>query len=181
MEVFVGRHDGLSSLKSELSLLASLPADGFKIHQPCHRQNWHDAHHDRIWHYYGHASYRSDNPFFSSLSLEDGPFFAADFRLMKNPVGLVTLSACRTGCQSAWPGEESVGLVRSLLEMGARSVVGSHWNVADKSTALWMREFYESVFDGQSVAESVRLASMFTRDKYPAPYHWAAFSVFGAG
>jgi CHAT domain-containing protein len=107
--------------------------------------------------------------------------FAADFRLRDYRVGLVTLAACRTGNQSVLPGEESTGLVRSLLEMGARNVVGSHWSVSDKSTAVWMRRFYDFILDGQPVSEAVRKAAIYVRQRFPSAYDWAAFSAFGAG
>lgn len=112
--------------------------------------------------------------------MKDGPLFAADFRLMRNRVGLVTLAACRTGQQMYLPGEEATGLVRSLLEMGARSVIASYWAVVDSSTAHWMREFYGRYLEGLSLEESMRQAMTSVRKKYPSAYHWAAFSLYGA-
>ena len=135
----------------------------------------------RLWHYAGHAHLRADNPFYSYLSLADGPLFAADFRLRKNRVNLVTLAACRSGEQVAMPGEESTGLVRSLLEMGARNIIAGHWPVADSSTSLWMTTFYKQLFAGQRISYAVRKAALKVRERFPSAYHWAAFSIFGAG
>jgi len=134
-----------------------------------------------LWHFTGHAELRSDNPFYSYLMLEDGPLFAADFRLKQCRVNLVTLAACRSGEQIAMPGDEATGLVRSLLEMGARNVVAGLWPVFDKSTALWMNSFYSRYFNGSDILDAHHAASMATRKKFPSAYHWAAFSVFGAG
>jgi CHAT domain-containing protein len=78
------------------------------------------------------------------------------------------------------PGEESVWLVRSLLEMGAHTVLASNWAVDDVSTALWMREFYSKYLNGAAVHEAARHAVGTVRSTYPSAYHWAAFSVFGA-
>lgn len=181
VSVFVGQSEGLRSVSKELSMLEAKTNNDLRIHRRCQHQHWPRQSSARLWHYAGHANYRSDNPFYSSLQLYDRPMFANEFRLMNNKVGLVTLAACRTGCQSVLPGEESTGLVRSLLEMGARNVVGSHWSVADRTTSVWMQNFYDSIFERQSVSESVRQASLYTREHFPSAYDWAAFSVFGAG
>jgi CHAT domain-containing protein len=56
---------------------------------------------------------------------------------------LLTLSACETGINERQPGDELIGLVRSLLYAGAPSVVVSLWTVDDLSTRLLMERFYE--------------------------------------
>ena len=180
IEVFVGAKEGLSKVKKEYAFLSRIGNGEVVVHHPCYRNDWPNESKARLWHYAGHAHLRNDNPFYSSLSVADGPMFAADFRLKRNKVGLVTLAACRTGQQSFLPGEESTGLVRSLLEMGARSVLASHWAISDHSTSLWMNEFYKRFLSGESVASAVRKTALNIRNKYPSAYHWAAFSVFGA-
>jgi CHAT domain-containing protein len=180
MGVFVGCSAGLSHTREELdSILKCEP--NVEVHDPCARRDWPQTGDWKVWHYTGHARLRSDNPFYSSLTLADGPLFGADFRLKRCRVGLVTLAACRTAHHSVLAGEEATGLVRSLLEMGARNVIGSHWSVGDKSTSYWMTRFYGAVLNGTSVTESARQASLITREKYPSVYQWAPFSVFGAG
>ncbi len=178
--VFVGQLDGLDYTHRELGAFSAHAGDDVEVHDPCLRSDWPHGQAARLWHYTGHAELRMDNPFFSSLQMKDGPLFAADFRLRRNRVGLVTLAACRTGQQMYLPGEEATGLVRSLLEMGARSVIASHWAVADRSTASWMKEFYGCYLEGLSLEESMRQAMMSVREKYPSAYHWAAFSLYGA-
>ena len=100
--------------------------------------------------------------------------------MRRNAVELVTLAACRTGQQTSLPGEESSGLVRGLLEMGARSVVAGGWAVADTSTALWMDNFYRAFMAGTNVAMAQREAMDRVREEYPSAYHWAAFNLYGA-
>ena len=180
IRVFVGQIKGLPDCHDELSVFENCPDCQVTIHRDCHRQDWPNESESLIWHYLGHARFRSDNPFYSSLLLADGPLFAADFRLRKNRVGLVTLAACRTGQQTYVPGEESSGLVRSLLEMGAKNVIASHWSVADGSTALWMRSFYSSYLEKLDLHRSMQQAALLVREQYPSAYHWAAFSLFGA-
>jgi len=180
IRVFEGQTEGLAHCQDELSVFDSRTDCRVTIHRECRRQDWPHNSESMLWHYLGHARFRSDNPFYSSLMLTDGPLFAADFRLRFNRVGLVTLAACRTGQQTFVPGEESSGLVRSLLEMGARNVIASHWSVADESTALWMRTFYQSYLENLNSHKSMQRAALAVRERYPSAYHWAAFSLYGA-
>jgi len=179
IEVFVGNRVGLSRTDKELRGFLSSRDPHVKIHHPCIRADWPEQSQAQLWHFTGHADFRNDNPFYSSLSLADGPLFAADLRLKRNRVKLVTLAACRTGGQTFVPGEESIGMVRSFLEMGARSVIASHWSVSDRSTALWMAEFYAAYLKGVRIEKAMMKASLNVKNRYPSAYHWAAFSLFG--
>lgn len=181
VKVFVGRSDDLPQVSKELNRITASTKQKVEIMNPSYRNQWSGDDSAELWHYSGHAYLRSDNPFYSYLALADGPLFAADFRLKNSRVNLVTLAACRSGEQVALSGQEATGLVRSILEMGARNVIAGHWPVADESTAEWMDRFYKDYFDGVNLDESSRNASLEVREKYPSAYHWAAFSVFGAG
>ncbi len=181
IEAFVGRIDDLKNARSEISALRQLGNGSVIVRDPCRRADWPNRSEARIWHYTGHAQWRPDNPFYSSLILADGPLFAADFRLKRNKVGLVVLAACRSGRASVLPGDEADGLVRSLLEMGAKNVLASHWAVSDRSTAFWMSSFYNSLSNGASVAKSATEAALDVREKHPSAYDWSAFSIYGAG
>ncbi len=181
VELFVGRRDGLDCVEREVASLAARAGNHLHLHSPCTRSDVPSDSSARLWHYSGHASLRVDNPFYSSLDLTDGALFAADFQLRRNRVNLVMLAGCRTGQQVSLPGEESTGLVRSLLEMGARNVIASHWAVADESAAAWSECFYNHYFNRLSVGNAARQASIDVREKYPSAYDWAAFSIFGAG
>jgi tetratricopeptide (TPR) repeat protein len=181
VELFVGRSDGLDHVEEEVNGLAARAGKSLCLHSPCTRKDVPSGSSARLWHYSGHASLRIDNPFYSSLDLTDGPLFAADFQLRRNRVNLVMLAGCRTGQQVSLPGEESTGLVRSLLEMGARNVIASHWAVADESAAAWSECFYNHYFNRLSVGNAARQATIDVREKYPSAYDWAAFSIFGAG
>ena len=180
VRVFVGATEGIETPR-EFETLLERAGDRATLCSPCTRRDWPDNSQAHLWHYAGHAEYRRDNPFYSSLMLDDGPLFAADFRLKHNTVNLVTLAACRTGQLTQTPGEEATGLVRSLLEMGARNVIASHWAVYDRSAVSWMSSFYRTYLGGAPISRAARQAALETRAVYPLTYHWAAFSVFGAG
>jgi len=181
-KIFVGASEDLTHLRDEVETVsASVGERDVSVFDPCRRADWPDHSSARIWHFSGHAHLRSDNPFYSALLTADGPLFAADFRLKRNRVELVTLAACRTGQQTSLPGEEAGGLVRSLLEMGAHNVIAGNWAVSDHSTSVWADLLYKSYLEGASAAEAAQLAALGVREKFPSAYHWGAFSVFGAG
>ncbi len=180
--IFVGDTAGLPWLREEIDRVQRrLKGMTIDLYDPCRRQDWPDASAARIWHFSGHALLRSDNPFYSALLLKDEQIFAADFRLKKNDVEVVTLAACRTGQQTGLPGEETSGLVRAMLEMGARSVVAGGWAVADRSTTVWMDAFYSALMRDNSPLEAMGQAIRAVKKDYPSAYHWAAFAVYGAG
>lgn len=181
VEIFRGSAETLPHLDHELEALAVLGGKATVTHKPCRRESWPSTGEYRVWHYAGHTSQRSDNPFYSSLVLDDGPLFAVDFRLKTCKVDLATLASCRAGEQLAMPGEEATGLVRSLLEMGTRNVVAAHWPVSDETVALWMETFYRRFFAGEEVLDAAHHAALTVREVRPSAYHWAAFSTFGAG
>jgi CHAT domain-containing protein/tetratricopeptide (TPR) repeat protein len=181
VEVFVGQVDDLRNTRSEISALKQLGNGSVVVRDPCRRADWPNRSEARLWHYTGHAQWRPDNPFYSSLILSDGPLFAADFRLKRNKVELVVLAACRSGRASVLPGDEADGLVRSLLEMGAKNILASHWAVSDRSTAFWMSCFYNRLSNGATLATAVTSASLDVREEFPSAYDWSAFSISGAG
>ena len=180
--VFVGQGSGLPHVRREIEALQDrLTSLDLDLYNPCRREDWPHNSASHLWHYAGHAHLRADNPFYSSLELADGAMFAADFRLRNNRVNLVTLAACRTGQHSSLRGREATGLVRSLIEMGARNVVAANWAVADHSTAMWMEAFYRQYVDGRPAVAAVQTAALTLREKLPSACHWGSFSVHGAG
>jgi CHAT domain-containing protein/Tfp pilus assembly protein PilF len=96
---------------------------------------------------------------------------------------LVTLSACDSGLGTEQLGQGLAGLARAFHFAGARSVIASLWNVADDSTAVLMRRFYEHLRKGRGKAEALRLAQIdLLRGKnedWRRPFHWAAFQLTG--
>ncbi len=181
MLIFGGKADDIPDVYNEMQGIVDGARENIRVFDRSRRQNWPSQGEYKLWHYSGHAMLKADNPFYSYLSLEDGPLFAVDFRLKRCLVELVTLAACRSGEQVAMPGEESTGLVRSLLEMGAKNIIASHWPVSDKSTAFWMKSFYDMYLNGDNIFKATRQASLMVRERYPSAYHWAAFSISGAG
>ncbi|GLY20959.1 CHAT domain-containing protein [Micromonospora sp. NBRC 101691] len=92
---------------------------------------------------------------------------------------LVVLSACDTGLGDVEPGEGVLGLRRSFLIAGARTLVLSLWKVPDEQTRYLMEHFYRLLRDGRSRVEALREAQLLTRESWPAPRHWGAFVCQG--
>jgi CHAT domain-containing protein len=72
-----------------------------------------------------HGSFRSDNPMFSSPKLCDGWLTAADALDLDLEGALVTLSACESGRNEVFAGDELIGLTRGFLGAGAATLVAS--------------------------------------------------------
>lgn len=181
IEIFIGNTDNLTSIGEEFSALVNSDKHKTIMHNLCGRNDWPNNDKAFVWHYAGHAELSSDNPFYSSLILNDGPFYAADFRLRRNNVNLVTLAACRTAFQSSLPGEESTGLVRSLLEMGARNVLAGQYAVHNETTAKWMNDFYNELLKGSTIPSAVKKTTLKMKDNFKSAYYWAPFVLYGAG
>lgn len=92
---------------------------------------------------------------------------------------LVVLSACETGRGDLVSGAGLYGVRRAMLFAGARSVVTSLWKVDDEATATFMRALYGALRDGRTRADAMRIAALATRETWPHPYYWAAFSLAG--
>jgi CHAT domain-containing protein/tetratricopeptide (TPR) repeat protein len=127
-----------------------------------------------------HATFRSDNPMFSSLKLADGSLTALDLYSMTCQTNLVTLSGCKSGVTELSGGDELLGLMRGFLYAGARSLLLSLWEVNDRSTASFMTEFYRCWLGGSSKAQSLRQAALLVRQNDPHPYYWAPFYLVGS-
>jgi CHAT domain-containing protein len=107
---------------------------------------------------------------------------------------LVTLSACESGLGRRAGAEGYLGLASTFLQVGARSVLVSLWNVDDEATARLMERFYRlrAGLEGSaplSAAAALREAKRWLRDHrstqgerpFQHPYYWAGFVLLGEG
>ncbi len=152
-----------------------------------------------VLHLAAHGFVDPDFPMQSGLALtfrekEDGFFTVADVLDMQLDANLVVLSACETAQGTVLGGEGAQSLARAFMIAGARSVVASLWQVADRETADTMIEFYRGAFErGLSVPAALRAAKLKVRLTEGArglttgtggasrridaahPYYWAPF------
>ena len=95
-------------------------------------------------------------------------------------IDLIVLSACET---AVGDDEASMGLAGAAVQAGARSVIGSLWQVDDAGTAELMRQFYRRYAGGRSRSEALREAQLALIEGGGAgagPNIWAAFALLGA-
>jgi CHAT domain-containing protein len=126
-----------------------------------------------------HAVFRHDNPIFSALRLQNSWLNFYDIWNLDLRANLLTLSACQTGMNKIFPGDELIGLMRGFLYAGVPSLVVSLWAVNDTSTADFMGAFYSRLKEGRSKRDALREAQLATKEKYANPYFWAPFVLMG--
>jgi len=100
--------------------------------------------------------------------------------LRGDAIDLIVLSACET---AVGDDEASMGLAGAAVQAGARSVIGSLWQVNDTGTAELMRQFYQRFAGGRSRSEALReaqLALIQSGGTNADPNIWAAFTLLGA-
>ncbi len=126
-----------------------------------------------------HGMFRADNPMFSALKLHDGWLTAAEVMRLDLEGALVTLSACESGRNEVFSGDELIGLTRAFLGAGASTLVASLWLVQDRTTAWLMEEWYKRLSSGVERAAALRGAQLALKDEFPHPYYWAPFVLIG--
>jgi len=94
---------------------------------------------------------------------------------------MVVLSACSTGQGSMMEGEGVANFARAFQHAGSQSVVVSLWEVASNAAVEFMTSFYGNIKAGKSEADSLRLARREIKAKYPNPFFWSVFVLYGEG
>lgn len=103
----------------------------------------------------------------------------ATLRLQKTR--LVVLSACSTG-SGRDADRDPNGLVRSLLNAGATSVIGTRWDVDSDATAKGMERFYRSFKAGKNKSQALQGAreGLRAEDEFSHPYYWSGIELFSS-
>lgn len=126
-----------------------------------------------------HGQFRAENPMFSSLHLADGWVTVHDICKQRIDAELVVLSACETGLNKVFAGDEILGLARGFLTAGAASLIVSLWTVNDAAAAELMQKLYREIQRGQSPAASLRKAQLNSIGRGDHPYLWSPFVLIG--
>lgn len=137
----------------------------------------------RLIHFASHADVDDRSPVESRLFLApgdgaDGQLTAAEIEGLDLAAELVVLSACHTAGGRWQAGEGIEGITAPLLSAGVRSVVASQWDVGDRATARFMRDFYAALMT-RPVAYALAEAQLVARERGEPPAVWAAFVVVG--
>jgi CHAT domain-containing protein len=94
---------------------------------------------------------------------------------------MVVLSACSTGSGERREGEGVLNFARAFQQAGAKSVLVSLWDVDSEMAVLYMKMFYTYLTKGKGRAEALRLARQNIKKRYPNPFYWAVFMLYGEG
>ena len=141
-------------------------------------------------HFVSHAVSSSTAPLDSAIILsradrgEDSyKLYARD--IMSHPIDarLVTISACFGSGTRSYAGEGLVGLSWAFLRAGAQRVIGSLWEVSDDSTPRLMDKLYQGLEEGQTPADSLRMAKLsllHSDSKFHSPFYWATFQIYSS-
>jgi CHAT domain-containing protein len=129
-----------------------------------------------------------DNPLGSFVALAasdgDGGLLTA-LEVMDRPIeaDLVVLSACQTGL-GRLSSDGMIGLTRSFLVAGARSILVSLWSIDDQATVPLMEAFYRRYLrdEHHDKAAALREAMLELRaqPRFASPSFWAPFMLVGA-
>lgn len=92
---------------------------------------------------------------------------------------IVSISACESGLGDVQNGEGIIGLRRSFILAGAKTLISSLWSVNDKATCELMKYFYQFLLQGKGRSESLREAKILIRFKYGHSFYWGAFICHG--
>jgi CHAT domain-containing protein len=143
------------------------------------------------------ASHASVNPYIFEMSAvamsvnptpvegEDGMITIDEMRQLDMNPELVMLSACQTGLGRITTGDTVQGLNNSLLQAGADATLTSLWSVNDYATSVFVREFYNLVFNKNKPYKVAvtQVKRDFLSGKYgdqlKNPEYWAPFIYYG--
>ena len=97
------------------------------------------------------------------------------FRYRKDPLELLTLSACQTGIGDD---RSALGLAGVAIKAGARSALATLWFINDEASATLVSEFYRQLRNpAQSKAQALQQAQqkLLADRVYEHPAYWSPF------
>ena len=111
------------------------------------------------------------------LKLGDFQSLLSSDKIKKNPIDLLTLSACQT---AAGDDRALLGFSGMAIKTNALSAIGTLWSVDDVATAKFMDVFYSNLTK-LSKAQALRQAQLFllTKDELKHPHYWSPFIMVG--
>lgn len=104
----------------------------------------------------------------------------SDVRAVQLRAKLVVLSCCHSA-KGKVSAEGVVGIARSFLGAGARSVLVALWAIDDEATMEFMKVFYKHLGSGCSASVALQRTMKCLREseKFGAVTHWAPFVLIG--
>ena len=117
---------------------------------------------------------------------DDGLLQASEIAQLKLNADWAVLSACNTASADGVGAEALSGLARAFLYAGARSLVVSHWDVADDATQWLMSSLFDISSNNRSLSHGeamqramLKLLNDAKTEDEAHPRYWAPFVVVG--
>lgn len=126
-----------------------------------------------------HGIFDAAHPRGSALRLGDRWLPAGEIAHLDLLDTVVVMNACATG-RMIKTGSDMGGLVWSFLAAGAAGVVATTWPVSDVVATEFAEAFHRSLADGAPPATAVAEGRRRVRERFPHPWHWAAFRFTSA-
>ena len=121
------------------------------------------------------TSHDQPNPASFLLTQEDITSISVQARL-------VVLCCCYTG-KGKVSSEGVIGITRSFLVAGARSVLATLWPINDVATVEFMKKIYHELLEETPVCEALRRAQNLFQEHENCTYQsikiWAPFTIYG--
>lgn len=132
-----------------------------------------------LLHFAGHGKAQTANGLEQYILLADKQKLTAkEIFELKTSADLVILSGCETGVNEYQTGDELFGMVRSILNSGAKSLLVSLWAVNDNTTSKLFTSFYDQ-YTTQNKAKALQMAMKTMINEGYGFYHWGAFVLIG--
>ena len=103
-------------------------------------------------HLAAHGTFRSDNPMFSALRLDDGPLSVHDLERLRRAPRRIVLPSCDSARLERVGADELLGLAAALLPLGTAGIVAAVVPVNDRATVPLMLALHRALKDGGSMA-----------------------------
>lgn len=119
-----------------------------------------------VAHFACHSIVDNDDPLNSRMILSGDESLSVSDILGVNCSGLslVVLSACQSAVHGHELADEFASVGVAFLSAGARTVVGTLWNVNDATASLFSRRLFEAIKGGAAPSKAVQLAQKWLRD-----------------
>jgi hypothetical protein len=132
-------------------------------------------------HIAAHGIVRADNPLFSSLLLDDGPYTVYDIERLGQAPHHAVLAACNSAVSQITAGEEILGLAAALLSQQTATLVASVVPVPDAETVDLMADYHRLLRLGHTPAAALAAAQQRHAASPHARASAAGFVCLGAG
>jgi len=111
-------------------------------------------------HIAAHGSFRSDNPYFSSIEFSDGPLTLLDLERLESMPELVMLASCDGAAGSGGDGNDVVGTTATMIGLGTSVVIAPTVAVNDAAARRFSLDVHRALADEVPVTLAVRDARL---------------------